>query len=220
MLEAKPAALFGELAAGKPVLVLQNLAFARLPVWHYAVVVGFDADRRRVVLRSGRRRRHTERLARFLATWALGGDWAFIALRPDELPAAGTPEPYVRALAAAEPLLGAAATRGYEKALERWPRAPIVLFAAGGHALEGQNYAAAVELYQRLLLIAPKHAAARNNLANALAAQGCSAEGLREARLALAETAARDPLRPAIEDTIAQLRSAPSTSSAAQRCSR
>jgi hypothetical protein len=33
-----------EVAAGNPVLVLQNLSFAWAPVWHYAVVMGYDAD--------------------------------------------------------------------------------------------------------------------------------------------------------------------------------
>ena len=48
------AALAAEVAAGRPVLVLQNLALPAWPRWHYAVVIGVDADR--VTLRSGKRR--------------------------------------------------------------------------------------------------------------------------------------------------------------------
>src|SRR5688572_9885051 len=33
-------ALLAQVREGKPVLVLQNLAFKRVPAWHYAVVVG------------------------------------------------------------------------------------------------------------------------------------------------------------------------------------
>ncbi|MFZ3159744.1 MAG: PA2778 family cysteine peptidase, partial [Rhodoferax sp.] len=38
-------AVLREVAAGKPVLVFQNLAFSIYPVWHYAVVMGFDRER-------------------------------------------------------------------------------------------------------------------------------------------------------------------------------
>ncbi len=46
-----------EVAAGNPVLVLQNQAFSWWPRWHFAVVVGFDRERRELVLRSGITRR-------------------------------------------------------------------------------------------------------------------------------------------------------------------
>ena len=45
--------LLRELAAGTPVLVLQNLAPWPVDVWHYAVVVGYDHDKGEVILRSG-----------------------------------------------------------------------------------------------------------------------------------------------------------------------
>src|SRR5690554_4494989 len=38
------ASLLRQIDAGQPVLVLQNLAFDRLPLWHYAVVVGYDLE--------------------------------------------------------------------------------------------------------------------------------------------------------------------------------
>src|SRR5690606_10260226 len=76
-IEADAASLFAELESGKPVLVLQNLGVARLPIWHYAVVVGFDAERDRVLLRSGTERRRSEPIKRFLRSWRLADHWAF-----------------------------------------------------------------------------------------------------------------------------------------------
>jgi hypothetical protein len=52
---------------------------------------------------------------------------------------------------------------------------------------------------------APQHAAARNNLANVLAARGCRAEALTEARAALAAVAPTDELGAAVRDTVAEL---------------
>jgi tetratricopeptide (TPR) repeat protein len=186
------------------VLVLQNLGLDRAPVWHYAVVVGVDGDD--VILRSGTQQRRIERGARFLRSWQRGSNWAFVALEPGEVPATATAGAYVRALAGAEPLLAAtAAERGYRAALERWPSDELVLFAAAGQRHAVGDVAGATQLYRRLLVAAPQHAAARNNLANVLAARGCHAEALAEARTALAAVAADDELGAAIRDTVAEL---------------
>jgi hypothetical protein len=199
-------ALVAELAAGRPVLVLQNLGFERVPVWHYAGVVGLDLAAGRVILRSGKERRRLERTSRFLKSWQRGEHWAFVAIEPGELPASATPGLYVRALAGAEPLLPAnGAAEAYALALRSWPDDELVLFAAAGRALGGGDAATAVTLYRRLLEREPAHAAARNNLANALAEQGCVAAGLAEARAALADALPGDELYAAIADTVATL---------------
>lgn len=64
MIEPEVSALAAELAAGRPVLILQNFGAAHYPIWHYAVVIGFDAAGDEMVLRSGRNYRKTLRFAR------------------------------------------------------------------------------------------------------------------------------------------------------------
>ena len=64
--------LVAELTAGRPVLVLLNLGLGRWPIWHYAVVVGFDAERERFILRSGTTRRKEMRASRFAGAWRRG----------------------------------------------------------------------------------------------------------------------------------------------------
>ncbi len=219
VLPPSAAALFAEVDAGNPVLVLQNLGLKRAPVWHYAVVVGYDAAAGRVILRSGTERRRGERLARFLRSWELGGRWAFVAIEPGTLPAAAAPEAYVRAVAGAEPLLSAeAAERAYARGLERWPDEPLVLFTAAAHEHGAARLDRAEALYRRLLDVAPSDAAARNNLAHVLAERGCYADALREARAALDLARGADALAAAIGDTVetleARARSAPERSAA------
>ncbi|MEY6433868.1 PA2778 family cysteine peptidase, partial [Thioalkalicoccus limnaeus] len=75
-LDPRLTALLTELAAGHPVLVLQNLGIWRWPVWHYAVVVGFDAERQQVILRSGTTERQVLSARRFLMSWARADAWA------------------------------------------------------------------------------------------------------------------------------------------------
>ena len=219
VLEPEPSALAAELAARRPVLVLQNLGVDRVPIWHYAVVVGLAGDE--VVLRSGTQERRIETSSRFLREWQRGANWAFVALAPGELPATATAGAYIRALAGAEPLLdSAAAERGYRAALERWPTEELVLFASAGQRYAAGDLSEATTLYRRLLATAPQNAAARNNLANVLADRGCRDEALTEARAALAAVPPTDELGAAVRDTVAQLERAASQAQggSAARC--
>jgi hypothetical protein len=209
-IEPSPETLFAEVASGKPVLVLQNLGLKRVPIWHYAVVVGFDASKNRVLLRSGTEHRRSERIGRFLRSWRLADHWAFVAAEPADLPATASPARYVRALSGAEGMFEpSAADAAYEAVLERWPEDPLALFAAAGRHVSAQRWEAAAVTYQSLLDLDPEHAAARNNLAHVLAERGCRREALRQARAALGSTHASSPLRLSIEDTVESLAVAP-----------
>jgi hypothetical protein len=198
--------LLAEVASGRPVLVLQNLGLRSRPVWHYAVVIGFEPENDRVILRSGEEHRRMERTRRFLRSWALADNWAFVAARPGELPVSSEPRPYIRALADAEALLHPLrATQAYTAALARWPNDAVVAFAAANQQYAHGHLEQAANLYRVAAGLDPDHAAARNNLAHVLAAQGCAAAALAEARLALAATETGDPLYNAIRDTVTRL---------------
>ena len=86
--------LLREIAAGNPVVVLQNLALDWAPQWHYAVAIGYNLDAREIVLRSGVTRRLPMTLDTFEHTWARSGRWAMLALPPERLPATATESSY------------------------------------------------------------------------------------------------------------------------------
>jgi tetratricopeptide (TPR) repeat protein len=178
VLAPTPAAIGAELAAGRPVLVLQNLGVSWLPVWHYAVVIGQLEDGN-VVLRSGTERRLVMDAARFLATWRRAESWAMVVLRPGELPARFDPQGYFTALAAFETTgQPEIARQGYEAALARWPKEPVALFGLANSLLALGLHEQAVTTYRRLLALEPGHAAAVNNQAEALSQLGCHREAL------------------------------------------
>ena len=204
--EPQPRALLDELAGGRPVLVLQNLGFERAPVWHYAVVVGFDAETGNVILRSGEERRRIERTRRFLQRWERAGNWGFIAVPPGELPASATPASYLRALVGAQRQLGeSSVAAAYDAALERWPDDPLVLFLAATARHAAAQLADAARLYRSVLALDPDHAAARNNLANVLLDQGCVGEAHRQARLALRSQTPDGEFYSEIADTLRRI---------------
>jgi ABC-type bacteriocin/lantibiotic exporter with double-glycine peptidase domain len=49
--------LLREVAAGTPVIVLQDYGVWPVPIWHYAVVIGYDHAKGEVLLRSGEKER-------------------------------------------------------------------------------------------------------------------------------------------------------------------
>ncbi|SER10693.1 hypothetical protein SAMN04244573_02894 [Azotobacter beijerinckii] len=79
--------VLSEVAAGNPVLVLQNLSRGWWSDWRFAVVVGYDRRERQLILRSGTTRRLTTDFAAFDRGWAKGGRWAVLTLSANRLPA-------------------------------------------------------------------------------------------------------------------------------------
>jgi tetratricopeptide (TPR) repeat protein len=114
--------LLQELAAGHPVVVLQNLGLSIAPLWHYAVLVGYDLARSELFLRSGEVEREVLGLSTFELTWARSAYWAFVALPPGALPITADEAAVMAAAIAFERSAPpASAVRVYASALQRWP---------------------------------------------------------------------------------------------------
>lgn len=188
-IDPRPAALLGELRAGRPVLVLQNLGWERFPVWHYAVVVGYRTDPERLLLRSGRERRLLVPAGEFLDSWQRAAYWGLVLLRPGELPNNPDPDRYLRQAAALEGTTGWDAAAAYEAALRRWPHNSLARLGLGNTLYAQGRLEQAEAEFRALLAAEPGHAAALNNLAMVLAARGCRAEALAVAEAALAGSA-------------------------------
>lgn len=204
--DGEASALLAELAAGRPVLVLQNLGIELVPRWHYAVVVGIDPEAGEVVLRSGTERRRVTALRTFLHTWRRSDYWGFVALEPGEFPARVRAERYFAALAALEETgRAAAAKRGWQAAIERWPDSRIALFGLGNSELALGNARAAEAVYRRLLEDAPGLPIVRNNLALSLKDQGRQAEARAEALAALEDASSNPELSAEIRRTLEEL---------------
>jgi tetratricopeptide (TPR) repeat protein len=161
-----------EVAAGHPVLVFQNLAFPVYPVWHYAVVVGFDREQQLLQMHSGRTERMDISWSAFERTWARGQYWAMLALKPTELPANGDAATYTNAAAALERVNAASAQQAYRTALSRWPDNRAALLGAGNTAYALGQREAAATAYRQVVTKHPDFADGWNNLAQVLLEQG------------------------------------------------
>lgn len=178
-IEPSMSALSAELRAGRSVLVLQNLGFKFAPLWHYAVVVGYAPQEKRIVLRSGDRKRHVVPEARFVRSWQRGDYWGMVALRPQELPVVAAEDRYLEAVAAVESVgQHNVALQAYQAALMRWPESELALLGLGNaHYARGELHNAE-KAYRDLVKNDPDHVIALNNLAQTLADQGCVGEAM------------------------------------------
>lgn len=170
--------LLQEVAAGNPVVVLQNLSFQFAPVWHYAVAIGFDRGSNTLLLHSGRTENMEMSLHAFERTWERSGRWAMLAMPPDRLPASADASAYAASIAALERSSPEAARKAYAAALHRWPADPVLQLGAGNTAYAQRDVEGAVRAYRTLVATHPGIADGWNNLAQALLDQGRQREAM------------------------------------------
>ncbi len=167
-------ALLSTVRDGHAVVVLQNLGLSWYPVWHYAVVVGHDLDRREVVLRSGTTKREVLPLRTFDITWARSGRWAMVVIPPGTPPPSGVPrDAYAEATLALERLrLTREAYAAYSAGILRWPDDLQMAIGAGNTAYSLGDLAAAESALRSAVAYHPAADAALNNLAHVLMTRG------------------------------------------------
>ncbi|MBX5462458.1 MAG: PA2778 family cysteine peptidase [Steroidobacteraceae bacterium] len=194
-------AIVAELNANRPVLVLHNYGLPFWPRWHYAVVVGYDAGKDNVVLRSGTTRRQVLSAKNFMRAWDNGGRWALVMLRPGELPVMASASTYLEAAAAFERVASPADARlAFDAAVKKWPEQSLGWIGRGtAHYRLGLLDEAARD-YSAALRLDPANAGARNNLGMTLLDLGCPARA-REELDQIQVDSLTDPLRAAVLDT-------------------
>jgi len=195
------ASVTGELSAGRPVLVLQNLGVSWAPRWHYAVVIGADAGSDQVILRSGTDERRVMRTPLFLRTWKRSGFWAVTVLKPGELPAAPDRDRYVEAVVGLEQTGHYRAAReAWRAGRSHWSNDARIQFGLANSEFALGNFATAEMLYLDLLSEDSSLLIARNNLAMTLVALGQNDHALEQIDIALAH-AEGSPLLEELRDT-------------------
>ena len=162
-----------EVAAGTPVIVLENYGVRIRPLWHYAVVVGYDLEQGQMIRRSGLKQRQTMPFPVFEYLWKPEGRWSMAATPPDRLPATATEARYASAAVALEKSgqIRAAHT-AYNTLLRRWPGSLAGQMGRGNTAYALKDFATAESAFGQATQDHPDASAAFNNLAQVLADRG------------------------------------------------
>ncbi len=200
--------LLTEIAAGNPVLVMQNLGYNWAPVWHYAVAVGYDIEAREVILRSAETRRWKTPFKTFERTWARSDYWGLIITQADHIPATTNRADWLKtAYSMEETGQTQAAEQAYRAGMERWPEQSQMGMALANFYFNQSAYQQASETYRTLIDTAPQQAALWNNFAYVLQARQCSDTALKAAECAYKLAPEDDN----INATVDEMRQSPST---------
>lgn len=192
--------LLREVAAGNPVIVLQDTGIGPITNWHYAVVVGFDYPAGELYLRSGETKRLAIPFTIFEYTWKRGKYWAMVSLPPGRIPVTASEPDYLAAITAMERVgEPRAALVAYSAFLARWPdNVAASVGLANQHYALGELERAEVVL-RRALARHPDSVPVLNNLAQVVSDLGRNDEAL-----ALIERAAvpeGNALAPVVRET-------------------
>ncbi len=158
-----------EVAGGHPVIVLQRLSILMQTTWHYAVVIGYDLDRREVVLHSGVKEIEVLSLDAFAETWRPWGRWAILTLSPNRLPVTAEVGVYLKAVVGLEQTQRwGEAEAAYTTAAARWPHHPTAWMGLGNSRYARGNLDGAEQAFRSAVRVAPEAGPAYNNLAHVL----------------------------------------------------
>jgi hypothetical protein len=177
-LEPRYADLLREVAAGNPVVVLQDVG-PMFTQWHYAVVNGFDYGTGSILLRSGLQKRQEMPFTYFERTWIPGGYWAMVVTPPDRIPVTATERRWLDALLGLARGGDVDATiQGYAAALKRWPDSLPAAVGLANHLHERGSLEEAAGVLRTALQKNPDSVIVLNNLAQTLSDQGRNTEAL------------------------------------------
>lgn len=178
--------LLKEIGAGHPVIVFLNLGLSWYPIYHYALVTGYDLAEPAVIMHSGSTPGKTWDMKKFERSWQLGQYWGLVVLPATELSAAASELEHSAAAAGLEALGHIAeAETVYRHILERWPRSFGALIGMGNLAYARGRFEQSVAYLRRAVSAHPESAAAWHNLALAAGAAHMVREARSSARRAL-----------------------------------
>lgn len=171
--------LVAELKGGQPVMILQNLGLSWYPRWHYAVVIGYDQDEKKVQLHSGVYPGMEMSMGVFERTWRRADYWGLVVVPPSVMPSSATETAYLTAVVGLERArqFSAAAT-AYLTATKVWPDSFVAWIGAGNSSYQAGDLDPAIRSFRQAAALQPDNGIPLNNLALVLAQAGRRTEAL------------------------------------------
>lgn len=171
--------LIKELNDNHPVIVLVNRGFSWYPLWHYAVVTGYDSSKQQIMTHFYNSPNESLSVETFMNIWQRSDNWAIVPVPPRIVPSTANATDYFEAAYDLERVSQPAfALQAYTAGLKRWSDNVDLLFAAANLNYSLGKRAEAKREYQNILDKDPSHPLALNNLASMLCEEGNTGEAL------------------------------------------
>lgn len=174
-----------------PVIVLQNVATSWFPMWHYALVIGYDQADEKIILHTGQTKAHQMSYELFERVWQRGNYWMLALLNDGQ--AYEYLDPHIFSRAAYDMLITGqqdAALKNLRTATEKWPQQWLAYFLLGNFYLGKSSQSA--DWFSKGYEFASEIPEYLNNYSYALKQQGCVSEAKKLIKKAL-DLAPSDP---------------------------
>lgn len=178
-------ALLREVSAGNPVIVFMNLGLSWYPIYHYAIVTGYDLNDPLVVMHSGKSKNKEWSMRKFERSWMLGKYWGLVVLPATQLSATADEMEHSAAgagLESAGKLVEAESV--YENILGKWPQSFGALLGMGNLRYAKNDVRGALVFLRRAVAAHPNNSAAWHNLTIAQGEAGENKAALQSAKRA------------------------------------
>lgn len=178
--------LLAEVSVGHPVIILQNKAIKAFPVWHYALVIGYNLNSKKIILHTGLNEKYEVSMSTFEHTWNRAKNWALVILPSDQLPNDRNQKNILQAAVDLEEVGKIEnANEAYRAILNRWPKNYVAVMGTANTYLSLQQPIEATNNYLFATKIKPRQADIYNNLAYSLHAQECKESSLKSIQCAI-----------------------------------
>ena len=176
--------LFSLIDNNVPVIVFQNVATSWFPMWHYALVIGYDQIQEKIILHTGETRAHEMSYELFERVWQRGNYWILALLKSEKTHRYLDPFIYTKA---AHDMLkvgkNEAALNHLTTATKDWPQEWLSYFLLGNHYLNISDEAAS--WFSKGYKYAADKPEYLNNYGYALVQEGCISEAKKLIKAAL-----------------------------------
>lgn len=188
VIEPRLGALLRELESGHPVVVLQNRGLNWIPLWHYAVVTGYNIPEQSISLVSGRYKKEFLSMEVFAKTWDRANNWGLLVLPPATIPKTADPVQLLSAIVGLERAeKWNAAEKAYTAYLSIWPQSiPAHVGLSNALLNEGKLQEATANI-EKGLKLNPNSEVLLNNYALLLLQFNRKQEALKIAKLAVSK---------------------------------
>ncbi len=160
--------LLKEIEQGNPVIILQNVGLTKTiaPVWHYAVVTGYNLKTPWIRLHSGHEKNKRMNMKLFEETWDMADAWGLLVLNPEQISSTADELAVARGAAGLEQVGKLPeAILAYKGILTRWPTSLSGLLGLGNCAFTQKNYRQSLLYLKAAVSAHPDSSMAWHNLA-------------------------------------------------------
>ncbi len=157
--------LLKEVSAGNPVIVFENLALSWMPQWHYALILGYDLQKKEIIMHSGHEAYTRIDMAEFERSWKLGDYWGLVVLPAGKLSASADELSHVTAAVGLEQANKFnEAEISYRAILKKWPTSLVALIGLSNITFKKGQYKETISLLKLATKSHPESEAVKHNL--------------------------------------------------------